>query len=264
MLIDSHCHVDFDDLYTRIDDVRQAMRDHQVTHALCVCVTIEEAPNLLAKIAPYPEFSASIGTHPDYEDVPEPSIETIVNLCQHPRVVAVGETGLDYYRLKNSPALDWQRARFVTHIQAAQVVKKPLIIHSRAAPKDTLDILRAEKASTTGGVFHCFTESYETAKLAIDMGFYISFSGVLTFKNAKNIQETAKKLPLNAILVETDSPYLAPEPYRGKTNQPAWVRHVAQFLATLRGVDFETIANATTHNYHQLFGQNGVINHDLI
>jgi TatD DNase family protein len=254
MFIDSHCHVDFPDLYANIDSIRSNMQANKVTHALCACVSMEDFPSLIQKIEPLNNFYASVGVHPDYEDVYEPSVEELVKLAQHPKIVAIGETGLDYFRMSNEgDNLAWQRKRFVNHIHAANIVKKPLIVHSREAREDSLSIMRAEKAHICKGVLHCFTDTYEMAVQAIEMGFYISFSGIVTFKSAKDLQETAKKLPLDRILIETDSPYLAPMPHRGKVNEPAWVSHVGEFLAALRGDSIENIAQQTSQNFRDLF-----------
>jgi TatD DNase family protein len=254
--VDSHCHLDFPDLYQHIDVLLQNMENLDVAHALCVCVRLEDAQSLLDKINPYPQLSASIGVHPDYDDnARQPTVEELIQWSAHPKVCAIGETGLDYFRLDNSGnQLDWQRERFINHIEAAKTVQKPLIVHTREAREDTLAILREHQADKCLGVLHCFTESYEMAKAAIDLGFYISFSGIVSFKNAKDLQETAKKLPLDAILIETDAPYLAPMPHRGKTNQPAWVRHVAEYLAILRDEPLTKIAAQTTANFERLFG----------
>jgi TatD DNase family protein len=196
-------------------------------------------------------FYASVGVHPDYEDIDEPTLDELVRLANHPKVIAIGETGLDYFRLTGD--LEWQRKRFRTHIRAAITCGKPLIIHTRNAADDTLCIMREENAQKVGGVMHCFTENLEVALQAIELGFYISFSGIVTFKNALTIKEVAKQIPLNRMLVETDSPYLAPMPYRGKTNQPSYVKYVAEEIARLRGITFEEVANLTTENFFRLF-----------
>lgn len=255
MFIDSHCHIDFPELYADIYNLVQNMKNNNVSHALCACVTLEDFPSLHEKISKLPNFFASVGVHPDYEDLTEPTVEQLIELAKLDKVIALGETGLDYFRLKETPenSLEWQRNRFRTHIQAANVVNKPLIVHSREARADTLHIMKEEQAYNCKGVLHCFTDSYEMACAAIDMGFYISFSGIVTFKSAKDLQETARKLPLDRILIETDSPYLAPMPYRGKVNQPAWVKHVAEFIAELRGEDVQHIAEQTTKNFFNLF-----------
>jgi TatD DNase family protein len=251
MLVDSHCHLNFTEFTENIGAVRQLMHDSQVGHALCVSVTLDKFPEVLALAEQYENFYASVGVHPDYENIEEPSIEALVKLAQHPKIVAIGETGLDYFRLTGD--LEWQRMRFRTHIRAAIEAKKPLIIHTRSAADDTLRIMQEEGAHQVGGVMHCFTESLEVALAAINMGFYISFSGIVTFKNAKQIKEVAQAIPLNKMLVETDSPYLAPVPFRGKTNQPAYVKYVAQEIANLRGVSLETVMHATTQNFFSLF-----------
>ncbi len=251
MLVDSHCHLNFSELAENIQSVRQLMADEDIGHALCVSVTLDKFPEVLTLAEQYDNFYASVGVHPDYEDIEEPTVETLVELAKHPKVVAIGETGLDYFRLTGD--LEWQRDRFRTHIRAAILAGKPLIIHTRNAVDDTLRIMREEGAEKVGGVLHCFTESLEMAQAAIEMGFYISFSGIVTFKNAKDLKEVAKQIPLERILVETDSPYLAPVPFRGKTNQPAYVKYVAQEVADLRGVSLDTIADATTANFFTLF-----------
>jgi TatD DNase family protein len=251
MLVDSHCHLNFPEFTENIHAVRKSMTDARVGHALCVSVTLDKFPEVLALAEQYDNFYASVGVHPDYEDIEEPSIETLVALAQHPKIVAIGETGLDYFRLKGD--LEWQRIRFRTHIRAAINVCKPLIIHTRSAAEDTLRIMREEGAHRTAGVMHCFTESLDVALAAIDMGFYISFSGIVTFKNALQLKDVAKAIPLEKMLVETDSPYLAPVPFRGKTNQPAYVRYVAQEIANLRGIGLDEVMQATTKNFFNLF-----------
>lgn len=255
MFIDSHCHINFPGLAERLPEILSKMTDNQVSHALCVCVTLPEFPQVLALAETYPNIYASVGVHPDYEDTPEPSVEDLVRLAEHPRVVAIGETGLDYFRLQGE--LEWQRERFRTHIRASRISGKPLIIHTRSASADTLRILQEEKGGTdqggVAGVMHCFTESLEVAEAAIAMGFYISFSGIVTFKSAKDLQAVARVVPLERMLIETDSPYLAPVPMRGKTNEPGFVRHVAEYLADLKGVPLTDLAAATTQNFHTLF-----------
>lgn len=256
MFIDSHCHIDFPELSDRLPGILQMMQENQVSHALCVAVTMPEFPRVLALAEAHPNIYASVGVHPDYEDTEEPDVDTLVRLAAHPRIVAIGETGLDYYRLSGD--LEWQRERFRTHIRASRASGKPLIIHTRSASEDTLRILREEKAGTAeggvAGVMHCFTESLEVAQAAMAMGFYISFSGIVTFKSAKELQAVARAVPLERMLIETDAPYLAPVPMRGKTNEPGFVRHVAEFLADLKGVPLAELAEATTRNFRTLFG----------
>ena len=251
MLVDSHCHLNFPELVANMDALRQSMQQQQVTHALCVSVTLSDFPQVLAVAEAHDNFYASVGVHPDYEDAGLVSVEELVALANHPKVIAIGETGLDYFRLTGD--LEWQRDRFRTHIRAAIKADKPLIIHTRAAAEDTLRIMREENAQRIGGVMHCFTESLDVAKQAIELGFYISFSGIVTFKNALALKDVAKAVPLERMLVETDSPYLAPVPYRGKTNQPAYVRYVAEEIASLRGISVEEVAAATTRNFFELF-----------
>ena len=251
MFIDSHCHLDFPELAGRLDEVLARMRDNQVAQALCVSVNMADFPNVLALAEEHEHLYASVGVHPDYPDVTEPTVEELVRWAAHPKIVAIGETGLDYYRLTGD--LEWQRQRFRHHIQAARQARKPLIIHTRSAADDTLRVMREEGAREAGGVMHCFTESWEVAKAALDMGFYISFSGIVTFKSAKALKEVAQKVPLDRMLIETDSPYLAPVPFRGKTNEPGFVKHVAEEIAKLRGCTVEQIAQQTSNNFIKLF-----------
>ena len=258
MLVDSHCHLNFPEFTENIHAVRQLMHDSQVGHALCVSVTLDKFPEVLKLAELYDNFYASVGVHPDYEDIEEPSVEVLVSLAQHPKIVAIGETGLDYFRLTGD--LEWQRERFRTHIRAATLANKPLIIHTRSAAEDTIRIMREEGANKVGGVMHCFTENLEVALQAIELGFYISFSGIVTFKNATQIKEVAQAIPLDKILVETDSPYLAPVPFRGKTNQPAYVKYVAQEIANLRGISLDAVMQATTQNFFTLFKHAKVVN----
>lgn len=227
------------------------MQDNQVGHALCVSVTLDKFPEVLKLAEQHANFYASVGVHPDYENIEEPTVTGLVQLANHPKVVAIGETGLDYFRLTGD--LEWQRNRFRTHIQAAILAKKPLIIHTRNAAADTIRIMQEEGANQIGGVMHCFTESLEVALQAIELGFYISFSGIVTFKNAAQIKEVARLVPLDKILVETDSPYLAPIPFRGKTNQPAYVKYVAQEIALLKRLNLEDVMQITTQNFFDLF-----------
>lgn len=249
--VDSHCHLDFPELAGNIDDVLAQMLHNDVIGALCVSVNLAGFPQVLALAEQHPNIYASVGVHPDYEGVEEPDVARLVDLAQHPKVVAIGETGLDYFRLKGD--LEWQRARFRNHIHAALESGKPLIIHTREAASDTLRIMAEENAAEAGGVMHCFTETWEVAEAALAMGFYISFSGIVTFKNAKQIKEVAQRVPLERILIETDAPYLAPAPHRGKLNQPAYVRHVAEEIAALRGISMEETGRCTTENFMRLF-----------
>ncbi len=256
MFIDSHCHLDFPEFQSRLPEVLANMQSAKVSHALCVSVDLPDFPKVLKLAQEHPHLYASVGVHPDYEDTPEPSLEFLVDTAlKHPKIVAIGETGLDYYRMgdRSYESMEWQRDRFRTHIRASIASEKPLIIHTRSASEDTINILKEEGAHRIGGVMHCFTESYEVAKAAIDMGFYISFSGIVTFKSAKELQETCKQVPLERMLIETDSPYLAPIPYRGKTNEPAWVSKVGEFIADLKGVPIEVLANQTSSNFYHCF-----------
>jgi len=251
MLVDSHCHINFPELANNMDALRLSMTENSVDYALCVSVTLQDFPKVLNVAESYPNFFASVGVHPDYEDMPLVTVEELVNLAKHPKVIAIGETGLDYFRLTGG--LEWQRERFRTHIRAAIEAQKPLIIHTRSAAEDTLRIMQEEQVQQIGGVLHCFTETLDVAMRAIDLGFYISFSGIVTFKNALSLKEVAKHVPLDRMLVETDSPYLAPMPFRGKMNQPAYVKFVAEEIAKLRGIPFEDVAKATSNNFFQLF-----------
>lgn len=255
MFIDSHCHINFPELAARLPEIFARMAENRVTHALCVSVDLPDFPQVLQLAEQYPNVFASVGVHPDYPDTPEPTVDDLVRLADHPRIVAIGETGLDYYRLEGD--LEWQRDRFRTHIRASRATGKPLIIHTRSASEDTIRIMREEGAGTdaggAGGVMHCFTESQAVADAAMEMGFYISFSGIVTFKSAKELQAVAQAVPLERMLIETDAPYLAPVPFRGKTNEPGLVKHVAEFLATLKGVPLEQIARQTSENFFNLF-----------
>jgi TatD DNase family protein len=255
MYIDSHCHINFPELASRLPDIFAKMAENQVTHALCVSVDLPDFPQVLQLAEQHENVFASVGVHPDYQDTPEPTVEELLRLAAHPKVVAIGETGLDYYRLEGD--LEWQRERFRTHIRASRASGKPLIIHTRSAADDTIRLMREEGAGTdadgAGGVMHCFTESLAVAEAAMAMGFYISFSGIVTFKSAKELQAVARAVPLERMLIETDSPYLAPVPYRGKMNEPGWVVHVAECIATLKGVPLEQVARQTTENFFQLF-----------
>jgi len=251
VLVDSHCHIDFEEYADRIPQVLENMARNQVTHALCVCVNLADFPRVLALAESHSQLFASVGVHPDQGEDASPGVKDLIERARHPKIVALGETGLDYYR--QSGDLEWQRTRFRTHIRAARECGKPLIIHTRDAGEDTLRIMREERASEFGGVMHCFTETLEIAQAAMELNFYISFSGIVTFKNAHAIKEVAKAVPLERMLVETDSPYLAPVPQRGKTNEPSWVRHVAEEIARLRGISLEAVAAATTDNFFRLF-----------
>lgn len=259
MFIDSHCHLDFPELAGNLDAIFGSMRENRVTHALCVSVTLEDFPKVRALAERHDHLFASVGVHPDYEGVADPSAGELVQFAQHPRVVAIGETGLDYFRITEAP--DWQRVRFRNHIQAARACGKPLIIHTRAAADDTLSLMREERAGEAGGVMHCFTETWEVAKAALDLGFHISFSGIVTFKNAVALKDVARQVPLDRMLIETDAPYLAPVPHRGKTNHPGWVPHVAEEIARLKGVPLEQVARHTTNNFINLFNLQEHINH---
>lgn len=251
MFIDSHCHLDFPELAGNLEDCLESMRRNDVTAALCVGVNLDGFPQVLKLAEQNENIYASVGVHPDYEVESEPSQAQLATLAQHPKVVAIGETGLDYYRLKGD--LEWQRERFRTHIRAARQCRKPLIVHTREAAQDTLRIMQEEGAGEAGGVMHCFTESLEVAQAAMEQGFYISFSGIVTFKKASNVHEVAAAVPLERMLIETDSPYLAPVPYRGKLNQPAYVRHVAEEIARLRGISADEVGRATSENFRRLF-----------
>lgn len=250
-LVDSHCHLDFPDFEGKLGEVLLQMQTHGVTHALCISINLEGFPRVLGLAEAHDNLFASVGIHPDQEDHGVVDPARLVELASHPRVVAIGETGLDYYRATGD--LEWQRKRFRAHIRAARACRKPLVIHTRQAAPDTLRIMREEGADEVGGVMHCFTESLEVANAAMALGFHISFSGIVTFKNARALKEVARSVPLERLLVETDSPYLAPVPHRGETNQPSWVRHVAEEVARLRGIPLETVAKATTRNFFALF-----------
>ncbi|HEU4374816.1 MAG TPA: TatD family hydrolase [Telluria sp.] len=255
MYIDSHCHINFPELAARMPELLAKMEENKVTHALCVSVDLPDFPQVLALAEQYPHIYASVGVHPDYEDTPEPTVEQLVELSQNPKIIAIGETGLDYYRLEGD--LEWQRERFRTHIKASRITRKPLIIHTRAASEDTIRIMQEEGAGTdkggVAGVMHCFTESLDVARAALAMGFYISFSGIVTFKSAKDLQAVARDVPLERMLIETDSPYLAPVPYRGRMNEPGHVRHVAEYIATLKDIPLSQVAEQTTANFFNLF-----------
>jgi TatD DNase family protein len=249
--VDSHCHINFPELAANMNDVLAQMRQNEVISALCISVNLADFPQVLALAEQYPHIFASVGVHPDYEGVEEPDVDRLVGLAQHPKVIAIGETGLDYFRLKGD--LEWQRARFRNHIRAARASSKPLIIHTREAAADTLRIMAEENAAEASGVMHCFTETWEMAEAALAMGFYISFSGIVTFKNAKQLKEVAQRVPLERMLIETDAPYLSPVPHRGKLNQPAYVKHVAEEIALLRGIGVDEVGRRTTENFERLF-----------
>jgi len=265
MFTDSHCHLSFPELAAQLPAIREAMAQAQVERALCICTTLEEFSDVHALALAHDNFWCSVGVHPDNEGVQEPSVQDLLTRAALPRVVAIGETGLDYYGMEDRKGgrsiadLEWQRERFRTHIRAARACGLPLVIHTRSASDDTLAILREESqgeaAHRAGGVFHCFTESQAVARAALDMGFYISFSGIITFKNAQDLRDVAAFVPLDRLLIETDSPYLAPVPFRGKTNSPAYVPYVAQQIAQVRGMAVEAVAEATSHNFDQLFAR---------
>ncbi len=248
-LVDSHCHIPM--IQAEAGVVIDAARRNGVIHMLCVSVDLETAPALVRLAAQFDCISASVGVHPNARDGEEPDVERLCALAGHPDVIAIGETGLDYFRSQGD--VTWQQERFRRHIRAARATRKPLIIHSRDARRDVIRILDEENAADVGGIMHCFVDDWDTARQAMDLNFLISFSGIVTFKNAVDLQETAKKVPLNRMLVETDAPYLAPVPHRGKENQPAYVRHVAEQLAVLRATRTEEIAAATTENFFRLF-----------
>jgi TatD DNase family protein len=255
MYVDSHCHLTFPELKNQLDSIRAAMAEARVDRALCICTTLEEFPEVHALATAHDNFWATAGVHPDNEGVAEPDVETLVALAGRPKVVGLGETGLDYYRLngRSRAEMEWQRERFRVHIRAAQRTGLPLVIHTRSASDDTLAILREEGQGAVTGVFHCFTETMAVARAALELGFLISFSGILTFRNAEDLREVARFVPLDRCLIETDSPYLAPVPYRGKTNNPSYVPHVAAQLAQLKGVPVEQVAQATSANFEHLF-----------
>jgi len=252
MFVDSHCHLDFPELRGDLPRVLDAMRDNGVTHALCIAVEMDGWDGVHGLARDHPNLYASVGVHPDYADIEEPTEAVLVERARDPKIVAIGETGLDYYRLTGD--LGWQRERFRTHIRAARSARKPLVVHTRAAAADTIALMRDERADEAGGVMHCFTETWDVAAQALELGFHISFSGIVTFKNAVALKDVARRVPLDRMLIETDSPYLAPVPHRGKRNEPAWVRHVAEEIARLRDVPVATIAAVTSDNFFRLFG----------
>jgi len=251
-IVDSHCHINFSELSDRLPDVLSNARLNDISHMLCVSVNLEDFPQVHALAQQYPHIFASVGVHPCYKDNKEPTVEELVDIAKDPQIVAIGETGLDYFRIEDDD-MEWQRNRFRTHISAANTINKPLIIHTREASDDTMQILKEEGADQCRGVMHCFAEDWDVAQKALDLGFFISFSGIVTFKSAKSVQEVAQKCPLDRVLVETDAPYLAPVPLRGKTNEPAYVRHTAQFVADLKGISLEKLAESTTENFFELF-----------
>jgi TatD DNase family protein len=252
MFIDSHCHLNLlAEEEGGLEAVIAQAKSNSVDHILCIAIDKASCHDVISIAENYADITASVGIHPNVDQKENITVDELIRLAQHDKVIAIGETGLDYFRSEGD--LEWQRNRFRTHIEAGKQLKKPLIIHTREARNDTMDILEQEGAEHAGGIIHCFTENWDTAQRALDIGFYISLSGIVTFKNALELQDVAKKLPLDRILIETDAPYLAPVPYRGKTNKPAFVKHVAEFLAELRGDTVENIAKATTTNFHHLF-----------
>jgi TatD DNase family protein len=256
MFVDSHCHLSFPELQPRLAEIQAAMRAAEVDRALTICTTLEEFPQVHALALAHPNLWCTVGVHPDNEGVLEPTVDALCERARLPRVVAIGETGLDYYRLNGRSVADmaWQRDRFVAHIHAARRTGLPLVVHTRSASDDTVRLLQEEGGGAVTGVFHCFTETQAVADAALAMGFMISFSGILTFRNAAELREVARSVPLERCLIETDSPYLAPVPHRGKTNQPAYVAHVAAELARIKGLDVEEVAVATSRNFERLFG----------
>ena len=257
MFVDSHCHLSFPGLIDKIPEIRREMELARVDRALCICTQLEEFDAVHGLAMAHDNFWSTVGVHPDNEGIHEPTVDDLVSRAARPRVVAIGETGLDYYRLNGRTVADmaWQRDRFRVHIRAARATGLPLVVHTRSASEDTLAVLRDEGQGQVGGVFHCFTETMAVAMAALDLGFYISFSGIMSFKNAQDIREVAAAVPLDRCLIETDSPYLAPSPHRGKVNQPAWVAHVAQALAAAKGLSVEEVASATTNNFEKLFAR---------
>ena len=254
-LVDSHCHLDRVDLSAydgSFDAMLASAKAEGIEHMLCVSIDLESYPAMLKLVDDHPEVSVSVGVHPNDHDRHEPTVEELVELAAHPKNVAIGETGLDYFRSERE-SCDWQRERFRTHIRAANACQKPLIIHTRDAREDTISILQEEHAEEAGGVMHCFTETWEMAQQAMELGFYISFSGIVTFKNAEELRDVAMKVPIERMLIETDSPYLAPTPYRGKPNEPKYVGRVAETIAELRGIDVDELATITRDNFYNLF-----------
>lgn len=258
MLVDSHCHLDRVDLTPydgEFSRLMAASREAGVARMLCVSIDLESYPQMLALVDAYPEVFVSVGVHPNDHDSREPSVAELVELSAHSKNVAIGETGLDYFRTGGK--LDWQRDRFRTHIRAARETGKPLIIHTREAREDTIEIMREENAQTVGGVMHCFTETWDMARAALDLGFYVSFSGIVTFKSADQLRDVAARVPEDRLLIETDSPYLSPVPYRGKPNEPRYVGKVAETIAEVRGISYQQVARLSTENFHRLFQTGG-------
>lgn len=251
MFTDSHCHLDFPGLVENLPLLLDRMKEAQVGQALCISVQLETFPDVLRLAENHEQLWATAGVHPDYEDIQEPTVDTLLRLADHPKVIGIGETGLDYFRLTGD--LEWQRNRFRTHLRAAKICKKPVIVHTRSAGADTLKILKGEGVQECGGIIHCFTESLEFAKQALDLGMYLSFSGIVTFKNAADLREVARYAPLDRILIETDSPYLAPVPHRGKTNEPSFVPHVAKAIAVEKQLSVEEVGHQTTRNFNTIF-----------
>jgi len=264
MFVDSHCHLSFPELLSELPQIREAMEQAHVDRALCICTKLEEFETVHSLATRFDNFWASVGVHPDEEGIAEPSIDDLVKRSQLPRVIGIGETGLDYYQMEERKGgrtvadMEWQRDRFRTHIRAARKVRKPLIIHTRSASSDTIAILKEEgedgSGDSAGGVFHCFTETAEVARAALDLGFHISFSGIVTFKSAQDLRDVAAFVPADRLLIETDSPYLAPVPFRGKTNNPSYVAFVARQVAEVRKVPVEEIGQVTSANFGRLFG----------
>lgn len=255
MFVDSHCHLSFPELRARIGEIRAEMAAAQVDRALCICTTIEEFELVHGLALAHDNLWCTVGVHPDSEGVHEPTLDDLLQRAAQPRVVGIGETGLDYYRLAGRSVADmaWQRERFRIHIRAARATGLPLVVHTRSSAADTLDVLQDEGQGAVTGVFHCFTESREVARAALDLGFLVSFSGILTFRNAEDLREVARMVPLDRLLIETDAPYLAPVPHRGKVNTPAWVPHVAQQVAALKGLSLDEVARQTSANFDRLF-----------
>ncbi len=256
MLTDSHCHLDKVDLTPfdgRIEKMLDDAREAGVHQFLCVCIDMEHFEDVHCIARDFEDVYCSVGLHPTHREGLEPDVDTLVRFSSQDHVIATGETGLDNFHFKKGADMSWQQDRFRTHIRAARETGKPLIIHTRDAKHDTIRILQEEKADDVGGVMHCFAEDWETAQQALDLGFYISFSGIVTFNSARELQEVAKKVPEDKMLIETDSPWLAPTPMRGKPNRPTYVQHVAEKLAELRGVDDTHIGQITTQNFNTLF-----------